>query len=265
MASAAGLELAKNGSLSQQDHQLYADLFAAIPPNINRLGSSVGDELPDVEREIVIKERLESSAVYLGALAAGAAFSKVTGCWSVLKGRDNKGYVRLFSKNYQIAPNDGHNYGIGSHRLAYVLKLQEQGFEPTIPADNDVDHICRNTACCNPDHLRLADKIENNRLKNKAERFERALAIGQLIMGKIGIDWFDETLEESDDSDTGLVVSTRFGPHRIIKEDDRPLLFYGLREPCELYDSLQPPSKRIEKRKSRAKRPKILTGQQVFV
>jgi len=41
------------------------------------------------------------------------------------------------------------------HRLAYELAKGE------IPGDLTVDHICRNTKCFNPDHLRLLTAVDN--------------------------------------------------------------------------------------------------------
>lgn len=44
---------------------------------------------------------------------------------------------------------------IYTHRLAYELLVGE------IPADLVLDHICRNRACCNPDHLQAVDERTN--------------------------------------------------------------------------------------------------------
>ncbi|MCW8880207.1 MAG: HNH endonuclease [Kangiellaceae bacterium] len=45
------------------------------------------------------------------------------------------------------------------HRLVYQLLVDN------IPSKIEVDHICKNRTCCNPNHLRLATKSEN--LKNR--------------------------------------------------------------------------------------------------
>ena len=44
---------------------------------------------------------------------------------------------------------------IYTHRLAYQLLVGE------IPEDLVLDHICRNRACCNPDHLEAVDLRTN--------------------------------------------------------------------------------------------------------
>lgn len=41
------------------------------------------------------------------------------------------------------------------HRLSYFLHKGE------IPSDKIIDHICNNSKCLNPDHLRLLDHEEN--------------------------------------------------------------------------------------------------------
>lgn len=42
-----------------------------------------------------------------------------------------------------------------AHRISYIL------FKGPIPSNLCVDHICRNRACINPDHLRLLTLKEN--------------------------------------------------------------------------------------------------------
>lgn len=42
-----------------------------------------------------------------------------------------------------------------AHRVAWVLYRGE------IPAGLDLDHLCRNTKCCNPDHLEPVTRSEN--------------------------------------------------------------------------------------------------------
>lgn len=74
-----------------------------------------------------------------------ANVEKSDGCWEWRGGRDTGGYgVIRFGGRAQKA-----------HRAALMLA----GIE--IPAGLDVDHICRNRACVNTDHLRIATRKQN--------------------------------------------------------------------------------------------------------
>jgi hypothetical protein len=44
-----------------------------------------------------------------------------------------------------------------THRIAWLLKNWE------IPKGKDLDHLCRNTLCCNTDHLEVVSRSENLR------------------------------------------------------------------------------------------------------
>jgi hypothetical protein len=59
------------------------------------------------------------------------------GCWlwTGQKLRDGYGKIRAY----------------GSTRLTHRVAYQE--IKGSVPADLDLDHLCRNRACCNPDHL----------------------------------------------------------------------------------------------------------------
>lgn len=62
--------------------------------------------------------------------------------------------------------DDEHQYGrfsinnrnTGAHRFALSLFLEDN-----IPEDMTVDHLCRNTLCCNPFHLEVTTVVENIR------------------------------------------------------------------------------------------------------
>lgn len=78
---------------------------------------------------------------------------------------------RLWARVQRGAPDDcwpwrgalSNGYGrlripggsVQAHRLAYELLVGP------IPADRELDHLCRNTVCCNPAHLEPVTKAEN--------------------------------------------------------------------------------------------------------
>lgn len=69
------------------------------------------------------------------------------GCWVYTKKLNHDGYAR---------PNFA--WGLEMlHRYAYRTKHGD------IPPGLEIDHRCYNRACCNPDHLDLVTRAENNR------------------------------------------------------------------------------------------------------
>jgi len=70
------------------------------------------------------------------------------GCWQWLRYRDRQGYGNV---------NNGVGQGnVLAHRVAWTLR------HGVIAGDLTIDHICRNTSCVNPDHLRLMSRSENS-------------------------------------------------------------------------------------------------------
>lgn len=70
-----------------------------------------------------------------------------TGCWEWIKGSNGNGYGALWNGKRAIYP----------HRYFYEL------VNGPIPEGLEIDHLCRNHACVNPDHLEAVTRTTNSR------------------------------------------------------------------------------------------------------
>ncbi len=68
-----------------------------------------------------------------------------SGCW-LWTGALNGGYGRIHHSPGRV---------LYTHRAAYELLVGP------VPEGMDLDHLCRNRACCNPDHLEPVTRREN--------------------------------------------------------------------------------------------------------
>src|SRR5688572_22549335 len=74
-------------------------------------------------------------------------FDYESGCWD-WRGRKNSGYGKV------PVPELGYET-FKVHRLSYSI------FNGEIPDGLVIDHLCRNTACVNPTHLRAVFPVDN--------------------------------------------------------------------------------------------------------
>lgn len=87
------------------------------------------------------------------------------GCWQYTGNRwDGYGRVQVGSRP------DGTRKKVSAHRVVW------EHFRGPIPAGLVIDHLCRNRACQNPDHMRIVSPHENT------------LAVGSLALPKLNAD-----------------------------------------------------------------------------
>ena len=75
----------------------------------------------------------------------------------------------------KVTPNGYGQFAVGSRRddtvrTVYTHRWSHEFFIGAIPVGYEVDHLCRNRRCANPDHLEAVPHIENVRRGNVAVR-----------------------------------------------------------------------------------------------
>lgn len=76
-----------------------------------------------------------------------SAFNPSNGCWEWIGGKTPDGYGRI-----NICTN-GKVHATYAHRV--MFEQEKFGTLFTISEGYDVDHLCKNRCCINPDHLQL--------------------------------------------------------------------------------------------------------------
>ncbi len=123
----------RGGTMSAQD--LAANRIDFVTP-IVRARSSGGRRFDSLE-DLAPMDILSDSRVV-----------KSDGCWLWTGYLTRGGYGRLY---------------IGSYRYEYTHRLAYEEAVGPIPDGLELDHLCRNHACCNPAHLEAVTHRENIR------------------------------------------------------------------------------------------------------
>ena len=96
-----------------------------------------------------------------------AALTEFGDCWTFTGARLPAGYGRIYTGRTPA----GNPYAEGPHRVAWEMLVGP------IPDDMEIDHLCKNTACWNTDHLQVVTHAENmKRLSRKRGRYVRPTA-----------------------------------------------------------------------------------------
>lgn len=74
-----------------------------------------------------------------------------SGCWLWLLSLGSHGYPQ------------GSMPRLTGERVSLVHRMSYAAFKGAVPKGMDVDHLCRNTLCVNPDHLEAATQLANRR------------------------------------------------------------------------------------------------------
>ncbi len=218
----------------------------------SRLYSSLGDRLPSVAFSMYAFEwfkhqaQLEDIPIMQKQMLESTVVSPITGCWlpkEPERFRAAGGYIPQGDKAAAVSPSGSTT----RHRATYQRYYVPLGEEPLTPED-DIDHICRNTACNCPWHLRRMGSAQNIELKNAAEDIETALLMRAQFAGRTGLvspttgeEWLDPLIEAADVGEPiDALIATRYGAYLLLRVNET--MVCGKHVPCSIRDGLRKPA-----------------------
>ncbi len=136
--------------------------FRAVEADPGKYVQAVLDNLPAGSPSIPLPSRLEIPTAQ--AYIKRSISIDERGCWVWRRARNVTGYG-IVSIKYSKAL---------AHRVAYHVFVQP------IPSGLVIDHLCRNRACCNPEHLEAVTLSENSTRVFHAQRWKGASSAGGL-------------------------------------------------------------------------------------
>lgn len=93
------------------------------------------------------------------------------GCWEWIRFKNEKGYGR-------------NTFVFDDKKEMFVHRASYRVFRGDIPSGFVIDHICRNKACANPDHMEVVSPGENSRRGNVARNLLKwACKRGHALIG----------------------------------------------------------------------------------
>ena len=117
-------------------------------------------------------------------------------CWNWRASRDKLGYGRM------SIIIEGKHAPVLAHRVALALSGVD------VPSGTCVIHICDNPSCCNPNHLRLGTKHENNSDMREKKRSARGQKNGKAKLTNEQAFAIDDALKAGE---AGRSIAKRFG------------------------------------------------------